>query len=90
MYDSNTVSLEHLTDEYTFTLSSLGCSDIQSESSCLSWKKYGYCADGHRYHQYMKDNCKKTCGFCGNAPFAYAIFEISNLFRRFREFKCIS
>ena len=44
----------------------LGCSDKQPQSSCARWRSSGYCADGHRFEQYMRDNCKKTCGFCGN------------------------
>ena len=44
----------------------LDCLDKQPENNCMGWKRSGYCAEGHRYHQYMKFNCKKTCGFCGN------------------------
>ncbi|CAB4010185.1 Hypothetical predicted protein [Paramuricea clavata] len=49
------------------TVPGTGCSDKQSQSNCVRWKNSGYCADGHKYQQYMKDNCKKTCGFCGGS-----------------------
>ncbi|XP_028394792.1 uncharacterized protein LOC114518946 isoform X2 [Dendronephthya gigantea] len=48
------------------TDSGTACTDKQSSSNCVRWKNSGYCADGHRFQQYMKDNCQKTCGFCGS------------------------
>ena len=37
------------------------CTDKKAES-CAGWKNAGYC--NGQYANYMKDNCKKSCGYC--------------------------
>ncbi|XP_065071932.1 plasminogen-like [Rhopilema esculentum] len=39
------------------------CADsAKVRSACPTWKTY--CKKGSRYYDYMKANCKKSCGFC--------------------------
>jgi len=40
--------------------SSVCCND--SNVDCLYWKNLGYCS--HSYVEYMRANCKQTCGVC--------------------------
>ena len=39
------------------------CKNEQSDSNCGQWKNVGYCT--HSHAKFMKDNCAKSCGFCG-------------------------
>ena len=41
------------------------CSNTVPDKTCDNYKKYGFCADGHKEVKNMKLICKKTCGFCG-------------------------
>jgi len=40
-----------------------GCEDSDQES-CPSWKDSGYCAKTNEYHEWMSENCAKSCGTC--------------------------
>ena len=33
------------------------------KNGCKSWKNQGLCKKG-QYHQFMKENCYVTCGYC--------------------------
>eukprot|EP00794_Sanderia_malayensis_P015872 gene15872-17471_t len=48
------------------TTPSPACRDVQKQSSCASWKRQGLCTMD-RYKDYMKRNCRLTCGYCGAA-----------------------
>lgn len=39
------------------------CRDLHL--SCSYWNYRGYCLKESRYHAYMFQNCRKSCGFCG-------------------------
>ena len=41
------------------------CGNKRSDGDCQSFKSRGFCA--HTWVQYMKDNCAKTCGLCGES-----------------------
>jgi len=36
---------------------------VQYASSCSSWKTSGYCESTAGYYEFMKQHCRKTCGF---------------------------
>ena len=38
---------------------------MDATKDCVTWKRKGYCDASHRYYNYMKKNCKKTCEYCG-------------------------
>ena len=40
------------------------CNDIQNSSTCSILASYGYCEEGKQNEDYMKLNCKQTCGKC--------------------------
>ena len=39
-----------------------GCSDIEIDTTCNSFKNNGYCSS--EFEDWMRVNCKKSCGFC--------------------------
>lgn len=41
------------------------CTDVLQtpENQCQIWSNSGYCADGHKFKSYMRQNCARTCGF---------------------------
>ena len=41
-----------------------GGSCTDNSGNCASWAASGYCNSGS-YAAYMKENCKKSCSFCG-------------------------
>jgi len=41
---------------------------VDKESSCPNWKNAGYCTG--TYKDYMKQNCPKSCGYCGGGTCA--------------------
>jgi len=40
------------------------CKDIKVEN-CATWKRNGLCNSAY-YRRYMKENCFKSCGYCGD------------------------
>jgi hypothetical protein len=46
--------------------SASSCSDTYPRSSCLLYKRYGYCSG--RYVSWMKRYCSATCGYCSTSP----------------------
>lgn len=41
------------------------CTDVPQtpENQCQIWSDSGFCADGHKFKSYMRQNCARTCGF---------------------------
>ena len=39
------------------------CEDLATKRNCNYWRGLRYCTTGH-WIQYMRTNCKKTCGHC--------------------------
>eukprot|EP00040_Diaphanoeca_grandis_P005171 m.31653 g.31653 ORF g.31653 m.31653 type:complete len:878 (+) comp16498_c0_seq1:353-2986(+) len=46
------------------TTAELVCEDSNIDK-CRVWKEDGYCLPGGMYYPYMKANCMKACGICG-------------------------
>ena len=40
------------------------CKD-KNPKECPSWKVNGFCAKTSEWYGFMKDNCQKSCQFCG-------------------------
>jgi len=53
-----------LCDSVRPTLPPSGCSD--TDGDCPQFKALGYCEPSSQYYNYMKTNCKKSCGLCVN------------------------
>jgi len=45
--------------EYCQSSASADCDDMYSQ--CPGWASSGYCAQGHRYHTWMRFNCRNSC-----------------------------
>ena len=41
------------------------CKDKSTEADCKFWKARHYCPKSSKWYSFMKDNCQKTCEFCG-------------------------
>ena len=41
------------------------CKDTRTEADCTFWQAQYYCHKSSRWHGFMKENCQKTCKFCG-------------------------
>jgi len=48
-----------------FDLGSECSNEARYDRYCSSWKRRGYCAEGHRYGKIVRKYCRKTCGLCG-------------------------
>eukprot|EP00794_Sanderia_malayensis_P005355 gene5355-6026_t len=40
------------------------CRDKGKRGECADWKKQGFCKSSSEWFDYMKNNCKKSCGLC--------------------------
>jgi len=51
------------------------CKDAYTDdtTTCGKWQAVGYCAKNHIYAPWMRENCEKTCGFCGTEETATAL-----------------
>eukprot|EP00794_Sanderia_malayensis_P005553 gene5553-6238_t len=58
----NYLLLSFLFAAATYVTADTECKDVESQKDCKSWKKLNYC--NVIYTEYMKKNCKATCGLC--------------------------
>eukprot|EP00927_Polykrikos_kofoidii_P028065 TRINITY_DN24564_c0_g1_i1.p1 TRINITY_DN24564_c0_g1~~TRINITY_DN24564_c0_g1_i1.p1 ORF type:complete len:1660 (-),score=318.38 TRINITY_DN24564_c0_g1_i1:106-5085(-) len=41
-----------------------GCDDEEAHGGCERWRDLGYCAPSSEHANYMRDFCRRTCGYC--------------------------